>query len=48
MYSFRPTPQVLSSLLFHFAKLRHNTTVYAREGFSMEAVVAPYYRKPFK
>lgn len=40
--------EVLSSLAFHFVKLHHNVSIFARENFGMEDVVAPFYRKHFK
>ncbi|GAB4821499.1 hypothetical protein N2152v2_008545 [Parachlorella kessleri] len=40
--------EVVSSLAFHFAKLRHNVTVFAREDYGMQGVVWPFHRKNFK
>lgn len=40
--------EVVSALLFHFVKLRHNVTVYSREDFGMEEVIKPYYSRPLK
>ena len=37
--------EVVSTLTFHFNKLRHNVSVFAREDYGMQDVVWPFYRK---
>ena len=41
--------EVVAALTFHFAKLRHNVTVFTRyDEFGMEDVLSPYHPRGFK